>query len=215
MPSLALFDLDFTILDGDSESMWSQFMLEQHIVGQDFVDRIAAFYRDYDEGHMDFNEYMAFFLGPLTLLTPGEREGLRVEYLERIRQVVRPGMQALVQEHRDKGHIPLLISATNHFIAEPIAGLLGFNDLICTNIKREGDLYTTSIDGIPAFREGKVRRVEQWLVKTRFTLEGSWGYSDSFNDLPLLEMVTHPVAVNPDPRLEQIARQSGWKIIRI
>ncbi len=213
MQPLALFDLDFTMLDGDSEFMWSRFLFDQKLVGQDFMDGISAFYRDYDAGCLDIYVYQSFLLGPLTLLSVTQREHLLADYMDRVRLVVRPEMLAVAQRHRDDGYEMLLISATNHFLVEPTARLLGFNNIICTNAKRDGEAYTTMLEGIPAFREGKVRRLEQWLAENGLTLEGSWGYSDSFNDLPLLELVTHPVAVKPDARLEQHARQRGWMIL--
>jgi HAD superfamily hydrolase (TIGR01490 family) len=215
MKPLALFDLDYTLLEGDSEFMWSRFMSDQKLVGPDFMKRISAYYQDYDEGRLDIHEYQAFLLRPLTLFSPADRVRLRSEYLETVRAVIRPGMMREVQRHRDEGYVTLLISASNSFVVEPIAGMLGFTDLICTKIKRDGENYTTELDGVPAFREGKVRRLQDWLAGKMMTLSESWGYSDSFNDLPLLEMVANPVAVTPDPRLDQHARQEGWKILRL
>jgi HAD superfamily hydrolase (TIGR01490 family) len=215
MQHLALFDLDFTLLEGDSESMWSSFMFDQKLVDKGFLERISAYYEDYEKGHLDIYEYEAFLLGPLTLLTPAECQRLLKEYLLKIRKALRPRMLRQLRRHRAGGHIPLLVTASNNFIAGPIAELLGFNHLICTKIKRNGEAYTTELDGIPAFREGKVWRLEQWLAETKLTLENSWGYSDSHNDLPLLQLMTHPVAVTPDALLEQHARQQGWKIITL
>jgi len=215
MKPLAIFDLDYTLLEGDSEFMWSRFLFDQKLVGQDFLARISAYYEDYDGGSLDFREYEAFQLYPLTLLSPANCLRLRTDYLEKIRAVVRPGMLREVKRHRDEGYETLLISAANSFLAEPIAEMLGFTNLICTMVKRVGEEYTTELDGVPAFREGKIRRLEQWLVGNKMTLADSWGYSDSYNDLPLLEMVANPVAVTPDLRLEQHARQEGWKILRL
>jgi HAD superfamily hydrolase (TIGR01490 family) len=130
-----------------------------------------------------------------------------------VRQAVRPAIMRRVKRFRMLGFTLILVTASNSFIAEPIAKLLRFPHLICTQIRQKANQYTTEIEGTPAFREGKVRRLEQWLAEHAMTLEGSWGYSDSHNDLPLLTRVEHPVAVFPDPILRAYASEHGWKII--
>jgi HAD superfamily hydrolase (TIGR01490 family) len=210
---LALFDLDYTLLDGDSEAMWSHFLYEQKVVSQSFLLRITDYYHAYDQGLLDIHEYETFLLRPLTEQPLTTIYSLRDEFLKRVRQTIRVKMIRRVERFRALGFTLLLITASNSFIAEPIAQLLRIPNLICTKIKREGEAYTTEIDGIPAFREGKVQRLEQWLDETGQNLKGSWGYSDSHNDLPLLSRVEHPVAVMPDYVLRSYAQKHGWKII--
>jgi HAD superfamily hydrolase (TIGR01490 family) len=210
---LAVFDLDYTILDGDSEFIWCRFLFEKKVVDKGFLTRITDYYHAYDQGWLDIHEYEAFLLRPLTQLSLTQINHLRREYLKQVREVVRVKIMHKVNRFRTLGFTLLLITASNSFIAEPIAGMLHFPHLICTEIKKNGDLFTTELEGIPAFREGKVQRLEQWLIQQDITLKESWGYSDSHNDLPLLNRVENPVAVTPDSALRIHARQHGWKII--
>lgn len=212
---LALFDLDYTILDDDSESMWSRFLFEKNVVDNDFLIRITDYYRAYEHGWLDIHEYEAFLLRPLTQQPLTRLYRLRQEYLGQVRLAVREKMIRRVSRFRTLGFTLVLVTAANSFIAEPIARLLRFPHLICTRIKKSGGHFTTELDGIPAFREGKVQRLDQWLVRKGFTLKESWGYSDSHNDLPLLDRVQHPVAVMPDTILRAHAEQHGWKIIEV
>jgi HAD superfamily hydrolase (TIGR01490 family) len=212
-PTIALFDLDYTLLDGDSEAMWSRFLFEKGIVDRGFLQRIMEYYHAYDEGHLDIHAYESFLLQPLTTLPPEQLQVLRKEFLEYLRPAVRRRMMRRVSRFRSSGFTLLLITATNSFIAEPLAEMLRFPHLICTRIRQKDGRLTTDLDGVPAFREGKVQRLNQWLDSQGLSLRGSWGYSDSHNDLPLLNKVEHPVAVRPDPLLKAHAQQNGWKII--
>ena len=210
---LVLFDLDYTLLDGDSESMWSSFLFEKKVVDKVFLSHITDYYQAYEQGQLDIYEYEAFLLGPLTKLPVERLHALRKEYMEHVRQVVRVKMMQEVNRFRKFGYMLLLITAANSFIAEPIAELLNFPHLICTEIKLNNGQYTTELDGIPAFREGKSQRLDQFLSREGITLNESWGYSDSHNDLSILNRVEHPVAVMPDSVLRTYANQHGWKII--
>ena len=210
---VAIFDLDGTLLEGDSEALWSRFLFEQGIVEAEFVARVEEYYRDYESGKLNVIEYEEFLLRPLTLYPLEKLYQLRDQYLEHIRLIVRPSMMKLVHWHRTQGHTLLLITATNSFLAGPIADLLHFPNLICTIAERQGKQITGKVSGIPVFREGKVQALNQWLTKRGLTLEGSWGYSDSKNDLPLLELMEHPVAVSPDPGLSDQARLRGWEVM--
>ncbi len=210
---LALFDLDYTLLDGDSESMWSFFLFEKKVVDKVFLTHITDYYQAYEQGRLDIYEYEAFLLHPLTQQPLERLYTLRKEYLEQVRQVVRVKMMRKVNRFRTLGFTLLLITAANSFIAEPIADLLRFPHLICTEIKLNNGQYTTELEGIPAFREGKSQRLDLFLSREGITLKESWGYSDSHNDLPLLNRVEHPVAVMPDSVLRAYAKQHGWKII--
>jgi len=210
---LALFDLDYTILDGDSEAMWCRFLFEKGVVDKGFLTRITDYYHAYEQGWLDIYEYEAFFLRPLTELPLPRLYQLRKEYLRQVRQTVRVKIMRRVNRFRAAGFTLLLITASNSFLAEPIAELLNFPHLICTQIKKNAELFTTELEGIPAFREGKVQLLEQWLIQENISLKESWGYSDSHNDLPLLNKVEHPVAVLPDAILRAHARQQGWRIV--
>ena len=213
-PPVAIFDLDYTLLEGDSEVIWSQFLFEKGLAGKEWLERNQEYYRDYEDGELNFIESEEFLLQPLTRHPLETLLQFRSEFLERIRPIIRPGMLERVHWHRIQGHIVLLITATNAFISEPIAALLQFENFICTRVKRLGEAYTNQIEGIPAHGAGKVRLLEQWLSSHGLTLEGSWGYSDSHNDLPLLQRVANPVAVTPDDRLRAYALEQGWKIIQ-
>jgi len=212
---LALFDLDNTLLDGDSESMWCQFLFEKKLVDHSFLTRISDYYLAYEQGWLDIHEYEAFLLDSIVRQPLAQLHRLRREYLERIHRVVRVKMIRKVNRFRTLGFTLLMVTAANSFIAEPIAKLLSFPNLICTNIKLKNGFLPTVLEGIPAFREGKVVLLDNWLLQGGMTLDESWGYSDSHNDLPLLSKVTYPVAVMPDAILRTHARQNGWKIIDV
>lgn len=212
---IAIFDLDYTLLSGDSEAMWSRFLFDQKVIDQYFLEQIINNYHTYEQGWLDIHEYEALLLRPLTEHPLPELFQLRLGYLKQIRLSVRNTMMRKVKHFRNMGFILLLITASNSFIAEPIATALGFPNLICTQVKRNGKYFTNQIEGVPAFREGKVRRLEQWLQEKGLSLVNSWGYSDSHNDLPLLSLVEHPVAVAPDFVLREHARKHGWKIINL
>jgi HAD superfamily hydrolase (TIGR01490 family) len=210
---VAVFDLDYTLLEGDCEALWSQFLFEKGIVGAEFVARIQDYYGDYEKGQLNFIEYEEFLLLPTTVYPLETLSRLRDEYLEHIQLLFRSSMVERVEWHRSEGHTLLMITASNSFLAKPIADRLRFPNLICTQVNRDGDTFTNHIDEIPAFQDGKVRLLDQWLVEHDLTLGGSWGYSDSHNDLPLLNQVEHPIAVRPDHQLEIHALEHGWKII--
>jgi HAD superfamily hydrolase (TIGR01490 family) len=206
--TLAIFDLDFTLLEGDSEWLWSKFLMTQGIVGEEFIAQIESYYRDYEAGRLDFDAYERFLLTPQTQLSPQQLKELRKIYLF---EIIRPRLSLRMLErvawHRTQGHTLLLITASNAFLAKPIAQLLQFSNLICTQIDNGKPI------GTPAFRVGKVTLLQAWLVKHEKNLAGSWGYSDSQNDLPLLQQVSHPVAVRPDAVLRSHAVQAGWEIL--
>ena len=210
---VAIFDLDYTLLEGDCEALWSQFLFEKRLVGADFVARIQDYYCDYENGRLNFVEYEEFLLHPLTMFPLETLFQLREEYLEQIRLLFRPSMLERVHWHRIQGHTPLLITASNSFLAEPIAEWLLFSNLICTQVSRDGETFDNHVEGVPAFGAGKVQLLEHWLAGHALSLAGSWGYSDSHNDLPLLNRVDHPIAVRPDRRLGIYAHEHGWKIV--
>lgn len=213
---LALFDLDNTLLDGDSDHEWTRFLMDEGIVDRETADQAnERFYADYVAGTLDIHAFARFAFEPLAAHPPERLEAWRARYLrERIEPMITAGARELVERHRAAGDTLVLITATNSFVTRPIADLLRIEHLIATEPRRVDGRFVAEIEGTPAFREGKVTRLEHWLG-SRPELAGaeSWCYSDSHNDLPLLERVDHPVAVNPDPSLAEIAATRGWPVI--
>lgn len=211
--TIAIFDLDNTLLDGDSESMWSDFLFENKIVDEIFVSRIAAYFDEYEKGRLDLFPYESYLMSSIKLIPEEELNHFRGLYLDRIRNVIRPVLVDILEQHRSQNHELLLITAANNFLAQPIAKILEFRHLICTQIDTRYGENTGKIIGTPAYRDGKTVLLKKWLIENGQTLKDSWGYSDSHNDLPILSMVQHPVAVVPDDILRAHAILSGWKII--
>ncbi|TDX99369.1 histidinol-phosphatase [Thiohalophilus thiocyanatoxydans] len=215
--ALAIFDLDNTLLDGDSDYLWGRFLVAQGRVDGDSYERENhRFYEEYRRGQLDIQEFLAFSLKPLSEIPPPELAELHRRFME---QAIRPRITApareLLARHRAEGDFLLIITATNRFITAPIAEELGVDDLLATDPEQIAGRYTGRVSGIPCFREGKVERLEQWLKQTGQNLADSWFYSDSRNDLPLLERVTRPVAVDPDETLADHAAARGWPIISL
>lgn len=215
--TIALFDLDNTLLAGDSDYEWGRFLVDRGVVdGEEYERRNREFYEQYKTGRLDIHEFAAFAYRPLAELPMERLLTLRQAYMdERIRPMMLPAARALIERHRRHGHRILVITATNRFVTEPIARAFGADDLIATEPEFRDGRYHARIAGVPAFREGKVRRLEQWLREHGEHPDGSWFYSDSHNDLPLLEYVDNPVVVDPDPELERIARARGWPVISL
>lgn len=211
---LALFDLDNTLLAGDSDHLWGDFLVERGVVdGRHYKETNDRFYQDYRDGRLDIHAYLAFTLQvlsehPLDQLQRWHREFMR----EKVEPIVLPKAVALVEEHRRDGDHLLIITATNDFVTAPIAGRFGVQTLIATTAERLNDRYTGRVAGTPCYREGKVTRLKEWLQLHPHTLEGSVFYSDSHTDLPLLERVTTPVAVDPNDTLRREAERRGWEI---
>ncbi|MGD0707198.1 MAG: HAD family hydrolase [Anaerolineaceae bacterium] len=210
---VAIFDLDYTLLEGDSERSWNDFLYQQKLVDFLFRERMLAFYAQYEAGVLDLRRYEEFLLRPLTRHPVDEMNRMRDVYLEKVRSMVRPKITERVGWHRAQGHELLLMTASNNFIAEPIARMLDFRNLICTQAEVKNGSFTGKVSGDPPFREGKVRQLKLWLEQNALTLDGSWCYSDSHNDLELLSLASHPVAVTPDARLRRHARQHAWEIL--
>ncbi|ART64789.1 HAD family hydrolase [Kushneria marisflavi] len=215
--TLAIFDLDNTLLGGDSDHAWNDFLVERGIVDRDHFRRENdRFHRAYDAGTLDIHEYLAFALEPLTRHSMAELDELHRRFMkERIDPIILPHGEALLEKHRAHGDLILIITATNRFVTGPIAQRLGVEHLLAVEPEMEDDRYTGRVTGTPSFREGKIVRLEQWLKTHDVSLEGAFFYSDSQNDLPLLERVDHPVAVDPDPVLADVARQRNWQIITL
>jgi len=213
--SLAIFDLDNTLLAGDSDHAWGEFLCEKGIVDSDEYSRANDyFYEQYKNGGLDIFEFLAFALKPLAQMKRAELDKLHLEFMEsKIIPIMLPKAAELLQNHREQGDYLLIITATNRFVTGPIADKLGVDDIIATDPEEVDGEYTGKVAGIPCFQDGKVTRLNEWLKHNDFNLEGSYFYSDSHNDLPLLEKVTHPVAVNPDETLEDHANANLWPVL--
>lgn len=218
---LALFDLDHTLLPLDSDHAWGQFTValgwrdaETHTRAND------AFYEQYKAGTLDIHEYIRFSVAPLAEHGVDQSDAAHRRFMDQvIRPAIRPVAVELVRRHQAAGDQVLIVTATNEFVTRPIAAAFGVSELIAIDLERDirGN-PTGAIHGTPSFREGKVARVEQWLASRGLSwadVEHSSFYSDSLNDLPLLEKVTEPVATNPDPRLSAIATERGWRILNL
>jgi HAD superfamily hydrolase (TIGR01490 family) len=214
---LAIFDLDNTLLAGDSDYLWGVFLSERGIVDRDYYEREnERFYQEYREGRLDIHEFLRFSLRPLRDQEPARLESLREAFLrERIDPIILPAARRLLERHRRRGDTLMIITATNAFVTGPIAARLGVEHLIATEPERVDGRYTGEVAGEPSFQHGKVRRLEQWLRKHAGDLAGSSFYSDSHNDIPLLERVEHPVAVDPDQQLAAHATAWGWPILSL
>lgn len=214
---LAIFDLDNTLIAGDSDHLWGQFLIEQGVVDREYYERENdRFLEEYKDGSLDIHEFLRFSLQPLAAHSLGELQDWHTQFMEeKIAPIMLPSAMELLQKHRDEGAVLLIITATNLFVTAPIAELLGVDDLLATEPEFRDGRYTGEVIDPPCFREGKVAQLERWLHQQGHNLAQSWFYSDSHNDLPLLERVTYPVAVDPDDTLKQHARMKGWPIISL
>jgi len=215
--ALAMFDLDHTLLDGDSDGLWGEFLVAVGALDEDHYRRESARYnRDYRAGQLDADAYYRFSLAPLGKHSVEQLTAWRHRYIrEAIHDRIADGAQDLLTRHRDAGHTLMIITATNRFLTEPIAKFLGVDLLIATEPEMIAGRYTGRLSGTACMREGKVSRLQTWLEGSDESLTDSWFYSDSNNDLPLLEKVDHPVAVNPDPILAAHARARQWPVIEL
>ena len=217
---LALFDLDNTLLVGDSDYEWGQFLVDRGILERaSYEAQNRAYYDQYVAGRLDIHEYLGFALRPLAAHTREELEGWHAEFMAaRIVPMIAPQARALVRAHREAGDLCAIITATNSFVTAPIAREFGVEHLIATEPESRHGRFTGRVAGTPCFRDGKLRRLEEWLAGLGRRLADfaeSTFYSDSHNDLPLLERVTRPVAVDPDPQLAAEARRRGWAVISL
>ena len=215
--SLALFDLDNTLLAGDSDYLWGQFLVEQGIVDAEAYEQAnERFYEQYRQGCLDIAEFLRFALRPLAEHEPARLYAWREQFVaEKIRPILLDAAREVVEKHRQAGDLLVVITATNRFVTEPIVRLYGIEHLIATTPEFRDGRYTGRFEGTPCFQAGKVTRLEQWLAEHGHGLDGSWFYSDSHNDLPLLAKVSHPVAVDPDDTLLGVAQEKGWPVISL
>ncbi len=214
---LALFDLDNTLLAGDSDHLWGEFLAEHGLVdGEHYRRENDHFLAAYQTGELDIHEFLRFSLAVLTRHEASELARLRARFIEvMIAPLVAPGTPDLLARHREAGDHLMIITATNRFVTEPIAQLLGVDDLLATEPEFRDGRYTGEVAGTPCFREGKVTRFDAWLAEHGAEYGEVTFYSDSHNDLPLLERADRPVAVDPDPVLTETAQTRGWPIITL
>ncbi|WP_339882395.1 HAD family hydrolase [Vreelandella maris] len=215
--SLAIFDLDNTLLSIDSDHAWGEFLLEQGAVDPvAYREANERFMADYNAGTLDMAAFLEMALKPLADNTPEQLAAWHQQFMaSKIEPSILPKAEELLARHRTKGDTLLIITATNRFITAPIAERLGVDHLIAVNPEVEQGRYTGRVSGTLSYREGKVTRLEQWLQEQDLSLEGAWFYSDSHNDLPLLEIVEHPVAVDPDDTLRNVAEERQWRIMTL
>jgi HAD superfamily hydrolase (TIGR01490 family) len=217
---LALFDLDNTLLAGDSDYEWGQFLVDRGVLDRNTYEaQNRAYYEQYVAGTLDIHEYLGFALRPLAAHAPQDLARWHADFMHsRILPMVGAQARALVRRHLERGDLCAIITATNSFVTGPIAREFGVAHLIATEPEARAGRFTGRVAGTPCFREGKVRRLDEWLAAQGRGLadfDESSFYSDSHNDLPLLERVSRPVAVDPDQTLESEAGRRGWEVISL
>ena len=215
--ALIIFDLDNTLLAGDSDYEWGQFLVDKKLVDKkEYEAANILFYEDYKNGTLDIIKYSAFSFKPLSVRTMEELEVLHKEFMQTvILPLISDKARKLVNDHRKNGDTLLIITATNSFITRPIAKEFGIENILATEPKIVDGRYTTDVEGTPCFQEGKITRLNEWLKDKEHSLQSSLFYSDSHNDISLLEVVDTAIAVDPDEKLEEIAQQRSWKIISL
>ena len=218
--NLVLFDLDNTLLISDSDFEWAQFLIEQRVLDREVYEaRNLEFYAQYKDGTLDIHQFLDFQLKPLSRHSRIQLDVWHNEFMaKRILPLIAPGAHELINKHMLEGDLCVIITATNRFVTAPIAQALGINNLIATEPEQKNGEFTGQVSGAPCFREGKITRLENWLDERNLTwlsfLE-SWFYSDSLNDMPLLNKVSRPVAVDPDTTLKSYAEKNNWPIISL
>ncbi len=214
---LALFDLDNTLLAGDSDHAWGDYLCERGILdGVAYKARNDAFYQDYLAGKLNITDYLNFSLEILGRTEMAQLEQWHREFMrDCVEPIITTKAVALLEQHRAAGDKLLIITATNRFVTGPIAARLGVDTLLATECEMVDGRYTGKTTDVPCFKEGKVTRLNRWLAETGMNLEDSYFYSDSMNDLPLLEKVANPFAVDPDPTLRAEAERRGWPVISL
>lgn len=224
--TLAIFDLDNTLLGGDSDHAWGDFLISKGLVDAvEHKTRNDQFYYQYQNGGLNMVDYVEFAVGPIKGMPREQREALHHSFMTLyIEPMILPAATTLLKKHKDQGDYCLIITATNHFITEPIAKRLGVDAIIATELELEDDCYTGKVSGIANFQGGKVINLNRWLREwntsmaqpsNQLSMADSIFYSDSFNDLPLLEAAAKAVAVDPDKTLLDVAQSHGWDIISL
>lgn len=220
MSKLVLFDLDNTLLAGDSDYEWGQFLIKRGIVDRDLYEaKNEQFYQQYKAGTLDIHEFLDFQLRPLALHSRAQLEAWHADFMrDQIMPMMTMAARNLVTQALAEADLVAIITATNSFVTAPIAQAFGIHHLIATEPEQINGEFTGKVAGTPSFREGKIARLNDWLASHNKQLKDfneSWFYSDSLNDLPLLELVSHPVAVDADPTLKAHANKLGWPSISL
>lgn len=220
MTTLVLFDLDNTLLSGDSDFEWAQFLIAQGVLDREiYAARNQEFYDAYRAGTLDIHAFLDFQLKPLAHHPRATLDAWHAQFMrERVASMMSSRARALVADWQAKGALCAIVTATNDFVTAPIARAFGIAHLVATRAQIVDGEYTGRAEGTPCFQHGKIERVEAWLASQHLgwtDFEHSYFYSDSQNDLPLLQRVTHPVAVDPDPVLRETAQARGWPIISL
>ncbi len=218
--NLVLFDLDNTLLAGDSDFEWAQFLIRKGVLDREVQEaKNVQFYEQYKDGTLDIFEFLDFQLAPLARHPRAQLDAWHREFLATaIRPMITPAARALVQQHLATGELVAVVTATNAFVTGPIVREFGIPHLVATIPAQEGGAFTGKPRGMPAFKAGKIERVDSWLESLGLhfgSFTRSWFYSDSHNDLPLMARVTDPVAVDPDDRLRAHAQGAGWPVISL
>lgn len=218
--NLALFDLDNTLLAGDSDFEWAQSLIARGVLDREVYEaRNLEFYEQYKAGTLDIHVFLDFQLKPLSRHSRQELDAWHADFMAtRVLPIITAPARALVQRHRDEGALVAIVTATNSFVTKPIAREFGVTHLLATEPEEVKGVFTGNVAGTPCFREGKVARVTEWLAAQGRRLEEfaqSYFYSDSLNDLPLLAHVSNPVAVDPDDTLARHAHLHGWPVISL
>jgi len=213
MPKLVIFDLDNTLINGDSDRNWGIYLSEKKIVGDDFLQKSEKFYNNYYEGSLDIDGFLNFCLEPLVNNSMDLLLELREDFIEtKIKPILLPKAIEEINKEMETNKV-IIATATNNFVTRPIATLFGIDDLIATDFEIIDNEFTGKVDGIPCFRDGKLTKVEQWSKNNDYDLNGSKFYSDSFNDIPLLQKVSEAIVVDGDEKLLQEAKNYGWKCV--
>ncbi|VAW77513.1 Phosphoserine phosphatase [hydrothermal vent metagenome] len=215
--TLAIFDLDNTLLAGDSDYLWGQFLVDKGAVDPvQYEQANNLFYEQYKQGSLDIMEFLEFSLRPLAQHDMHQLTQWHTEFMStKIDNILLPRAIKLIEKHRQSGDTLMIITATNRFVTQGIANKLGIDNLLATEPEIKENQYTGKVSGTPCFQDGKVKRLKHWLKDHSCSLQDSWFYSDSHNDLPLLKLVTHPVAVDADEKLTDYATEQQWQCISL
>ncbi len=214
MDELLIFDLDNTLLAGDSDRNWGIFLSEQQIVDSSYLDESERFYNNYYEGSLDIDGFLSFCLRPLVANDMSVLLGLRDQFIEeKIKPIVTKVGKDLIDKAHSQGKEVIIATATNDFVTRPIADIFDVSVLIATEFEIKNNSFTGNVLGTPCFRDGKLDKVSRWISENNFDLSQASFYTDSFNDLPLLEKVKNPIIVDGDDKLREIGRSNNWECI--